>query len=90
MDLEEIKEILDKYGYKPHYARISDKDKRMITFLSVSYYLIPIIVTIIKLSSKERIVVKVQLDKIEIDDVKELQPTLNGLYKMHKKKELKL
>ena len=87
MYLEELKEILEQYDYHPHSVQIVNKHRMVQLFLSVKYYTIPIKVTVAKLSAKERIVLKVQIDKIDIDDINELQPTLNGLHKMHKRKE---
>lgn len=88
MYLEELKEIIGKYDYQPHYVDIINKHRMVQTFLSVKYHAIPIKVTIAKLNAKERIVLQVQIDNIEINDFKDLQPTLNGLHKMNKKKEI--
>jgi hypothetical protein len=45
---------------------------------------VKISVDVIKLD-KERIVAKVRIANIDIDDENELIPTLNGLYKIHNK-----
>lgn len=87
MYIEELQEILSKYGYCPHYAHRGDNNQMIFTFLSVPYHAVQIDVTLLKLSQQERIVLKVQIEEIEVTDIKDLQPSLNKLYKLNKKKE---
>lgn len=80
---EEIKELLAQRGFFNFTAK-RDKNNRHVTYTyhSIVYYAVNIVVDTIKLD-KERIVTRVKIANINIDDEKELIPTLNGLYKIH-------
>jgi hypothetical protein len=54
------------------------------TFVSAPYFTVKILVDVLRLDN-ERIVAKVRIANIDIEDEKELIPTLNGLYKIHNK-----
>lgn len=81
MTFNEIKNILQRYNFFGFTGRRGEH-KLSYTFHSISYYTVIIVVDVIKLD-KERIVSKVKIGNIEIDDEKELIPTLNGIGKIH-------
>jgi len=83
MNFEQIKNILQQYKfYGLTVKRHEGNMKLSYTFHSVPYFAVKITVDVIRLD-KEKIVTKVRIANIDIDDEKELIPTLNGLYKIH-------
>jgi hypothetical protein len=83
MTFKQVEKILNKYHFYG-FTVSRGEEKLRYTFHSVPYYAVNIIVDVIKFE-KERIVAKVTIGNIEINDEKELIPTLNGIYKIHKK-----
>ena len=85
MTFKEIEKILGDYGfYGLTVHRCSDGNKLSYTFESISYYTVSITVDVLRLN-EERLVSKVKVGNVTIDDEKELIPTLNGVYKIHNK-----
>ena len=84
MTFKEIEKLLDKYTFHGFTGGRTSKHTLRYTYHSISYFTVNIIVDVIKLD-KERIVAKVRIANIDIDDENELIPTLNGLYKIHNK-----
>ena len=81
MNFEHIKNILQRYNFYGFTVRRGENVMSH-TFHSISYYTVTIVVDVIKFN-KERIVSKVRIGHIEINDEKELIPTLNGIGKIH-------
>ena len=82
MEFKEIKKILEKYKFFGFTVKVSEHALSY-TFHSIPYFAVEIIVHVLKLD-KDRIVSKVKIGNIEIEDEKELIPTLNDIYKIHK------
>lgn len=85
MEFKEIEALLNKYKfYGFTVTRDKTKTKFIYTYHSVPYFAVNVIVDTIKLN-KEKIVTKVQIGDVTIDDEKNLIPTLDGVYKIHKR-----
>jgi hypothetical protein len=83
MTFKEIQNILQKYRFYGFTVKRHEGNMKLTyTFHSITYFAVKISVDVIKLD-KERIVAKVRIANIDIDDENELIPTLNGLYKIH-------
>ena len=83
MNFQEIQNILQQHGfYGLTIKRHEGNMKLTYKFHSISYFTVDINVDVIRLD-KDKIVTKVQIANIVIDDEKELIPTLNGIYKIH-------
>lgn len=83
MNFKEIENILHKYRFYGFTVKRHEGNMKLTyTFHSVPYFTVNISVDVIRLD-KERIVTKVRIANINIDDEKELIPTLNGLHKIH-------
>lgn len=83
MSFKEIQSILQQYRfYGLTVKRHEGNMKLTYTFVSASYFTVKILVDVLRLDN-ERIVAKVRIANIDIEDEKELIPTLNGLYKIH-------
>ena len=82
MNFEQITNILEKYKFYGFTVKRHEGNMKLTyTFHSVPYYAVNIVVDTIRLN-KEKIVAKVKIANIDIDDEKELIPTLNGLHKI--------
>lgn len=83
MDFKEIQKILQEYRfYGLTVKRHEGNMKLTYTFHSVPYFTVKILVDVLRLD-KDRIVAKVRIANIDINDEKELIPTLNDLHKIH-------
>jgi hypothetical protein len=83
MTFNEIKNILQEYKfYGLTVKRHEGNMKLTYTFHSVPYFTVKILVDVLRLD-KDRIVAKVRIANIDINDEKELIPTLNNLHKIH-------
>lgn len=82
MTFEQIESILQKhnfYGLTVHKSK--DGYRLIYKFHSISYYAVPIVVEVLKID-KEKIVSKVKIGTIEINDEKKVIPALNGIDKI--------
>lgn len=84
MTFKEIEKLLDKYTFHGFTGGRTSKHTLRYTYHSISYFTVNIIVDVIKLD-KEKIVSKVKIGNISIENEKELIPTLNGVGKIHNK-----
>ena len=85
MSFKEIEKILNKYKfYGFTVSRDSTKTKFTYTYHSTPYYAVNIKVFVTKID-KEKLVTKAIIGDVEINDEKDLIPTLNNLYKIHNK-----
>ena len=83
MTFKEIREILEEKGfYGFTVKRGATPHQLSYTYHSISNYAVNIVVDTIRLE-KEKIVARVKIGNITIDDEKELIPTLNGVNKIH-------
>ena len=85
MTYKQINRILNTYKFFGFTVkRSSDNQRLSYTYHSVPYFAVNVIVDTIRLD-KEKIVTKVQIGDITIEDEKKLIPTLDGVYKIHKR-----
>lgn len=83
MTFKEIQEILQNNSFYGHTVHKHKNGYNLsYVFRNISYYTVPIIVDVLK-ANQEKIVIKVKIANIEINDEKELIPTLNGISKIH-------
>ena len=83
MSFKEVEKLLHQNGFYGFTVKRHEGNMKLTyTFHSISYYTVNILVDVIR-ADKERIVSKVRIGNIDIDDEKELIPTLKGVYKIH-------
>ena len=83
MSFKEIQNILQQYRFYGFIVKRHEGNVKLTyTFHSVPYFTVKILVDVLR-ADNERLVVKVRIANIDVNDEKELIPTLNGLYKIH-------
>ena len=85
MEYRDIVKILEKYKFFGFTVKADKKrEKLSYTFHSIPYFAVHIVVDTVRLE-KDKIVTKVHIGDLVIEDEKELIPKLKNIYDIHKK-----